>query len=156
MANDLFGGLGGFMIGFSNFMPQDDPDVKLLNTQSQLNQLQQEETMLYAEIGRQALAQMSGQFPEQEARLTLVKANIADAQAKLNAAQEEKKRKEQEQRRIDEQCTCPECGHRNAEGIKFCQECGAKLGIISACPACGAKLVPGVRFCGECGARLEG
>ena len=31
MANDLFGGL---MKGLSGFMPQDDPDVKLMSAQS--------------------------------------------------------------------------------------------------------------------------
>lgn len=60
MANDLFGGLSGLMKGLSGFMPQDDPDVKLMNTQSELNDLQNQETALYAEIGRQSLAKGSG------------------------------------------------------------------------------------------------
>lgn len=31
MEDDLFGGLGGLMKGLSSFMPQDDPDAKLIN-----------------------------------------------------------------------------------------------------------------------------
>jgi hypothetical protein len=81
MSNDLFGGLGGLMKGLSGFMPQDDPDVKLMNTQSELNDLQNQETALYAEIGRQSLAKGSGQFPELEGRLKLVQANLTEAQA---------------------------------------------------------------------------
>ena len=128
MANDLFGGLGGLMKGLSGFMPQDDPDVKLMNTQAELNDLQNQETALYAEIGRQSLSQSKGQFPELENRLKLVQANLVEAQARLETVQAEKKQKEQEEQLTEQQGTCPECGHRNSEGVKFCQECGAKLG----------------------------
>ena len=154
MANDLFGGLGGLMKGLSCFMPQDDPDVKLMNTQAELNDLQNQETALYAEIGRQSLSQSKGQFPELENRLKLVQANLVEAQARLETVQAEKKQKEQEEQLTEQQGTCPECGHRNSEGVKFCQECGAKLGA-SNCRKCGAALTPGTRFCGECGAKQE-
>ncbi len=156
MTNDLFGGFGGLMKGLSGFMPQDDPNVKLMTAQTELSDLQQRETELYAEIGRQAAAQNSGQYPELESKLGLVQANLAEAQSRLKTAQAEKERKEQEEQRLEEQCTCTACGYRNPEGVKFCQECGAKLGVNTLCPLCGAKLTPGVRFCGECGAKLEG
>ena len=155
MANDLFGGFGGLMKGLSSFMPQDDPDVKLMKAQSDLHDLQNQETELYAEIGKQSLLRNSGQFPELESRLKLVQANLSEAQVGLEAVQREKTKTEQAQRQTEEQCTCPECGHRNLEGVKFCQECGAKLGA-SNCRACGAALSPGTRFCGECGAKQEG
>ncbi|HEX2946953.1 MAG TPA: zinc ribbon domain-containing protein [Clostridia bacterium] len=154
MANDLFGGLSGLMKGLSGFMPQDDPDVKLMNAQSELNDLLNQETALYAEIGRQSLAKGSGQFPELEDRLKLVQANLAEIQARLKAAQAEKEKKDQEKQLTEEQCTCPECGYRNLEGVKFCQECGAKLGA-GKCRECGAIIPPGTRFCGECGAKQE-
>lgn len=151
MANDLFGGL---MKGLSGFMPQDDPDVKLMSAQSDLSDLQQQETAIYADIGRQSLAQFKGRFPELESRLQLVQTNIAESQAQLEAVQAEKKQKEQAEQRTKQQCVCPQCGYRNLESVKFCQECGVKLGVFN-CPKCGAVLVPGTRFCGECGAKQE-
>ena len=52
--------------------------------------------------------------------------------------------------------TCPNCGYENSEGMKFCNECGAKLGVQKTfCTSCGAELQGGARFCGECGARQE-
>ena len=154
MANDLFGGLGGLMKGLSAFMPQDDPDVKLMNAQSELNELKEKETALFAEIGRQALARDAGRFSELENKLKLIQANMNEAQAKLETAQGEKSKKEQAEQQATEQSTCPACGYRNPEGVKFCQECGTKLGAAQ-CRMCGAALAPGTRFCGACGARQE-
>ena len=48
---------------------------------------------------------------------------------------------------------CQKCGSDNREGVKFCEECGAKL--ESECPACKAKLPLGKKFCGECGHTLK-
>ena len=48
--------------------------------------------------------------------------------------------------------TCSACGSANAEGQKFCGECGAKL--TAGCASCGAENAPGQKFCGECGASL--
>ena len=155
MTNDLFGGLGGLMKGLSSFMPQDDPNVKLMKVQSELNDLQNQETELYAEIGKQSLLINSGQFPELESRLKLVQTNLTETQVRLEAVQVEKTKKDLEEQQAEEQCTCPECGHRNSEDVKFCQECGAKLGV-SNCRECGAVLASGTRFCGECGAKQEG
>src|SRR5262245_39583912 len=47
---------------------------------------------------------------------------------------------------------CPQCQFDNRDGIRFCEECGAKLEQV--CPACSAAVPPGRKFCGECGARL--
>ena len=47
---------------------------------------------------------------------------------------------------------CPSCHADNREGIKFCEECGAKLEV--ACPKCRAAIPPGKKFCGECGSAL--
>jgi len=44
---------------------------------------------------------------------------------------------------------CPKCKFDNREGIKFCEECGAKVEL--RCPKCGAEIPPGRKFCGECG-----
>ena len=155
MTNDLFGGLGGLVKGLSGFMPQDNPDVKLMNTQSELNDLQNQETEIYAEIGKASLLKNNGQFPELESRLKLVQINIMETQGMMEKIQAEKAKKEQDEQQTEAQCVCPECGYRNLEGVKFCQQCGAKLGL-SNCKKCGAALTPGTQFCGECGTKQEG
>jgi class 3 adenylate cyclase len=48
---------------------------------------------------------------------------------------------------------CPKCQFENPEGIKFCVECGNKLGAI--CPKCGFSNSPSFKFCGECGHNLQ-
>ena len=48
---------------------------------------------------------------------------------------------------------CPECQSDNRAGIKFCEECGAKLEL--ECPACKAKIPLDKKFCGKCGHKLS-
>lgn len=48
---------------------------------------------------------------------------------------------------------CSQCGTANAEGMKFCGECGAVLAVI--CPACGFTNRDARKFCGECGSGLR-
>jgi hypothetical protein len=50
------------------------------------------------------------------------------------------------------QTICPQCGKPAGEG-KFCNNCGASLNLIK-CPKCGAQNQAGIRFCGECGNKL--
>ncbi len=47
---------------------------------------------------------------------------------------------------------CPSCQAENRPGVKFCEQCGARLEGV--CPSCGAPVPPSSRFCGECGAPL--
>jgi hypothetical protein len=47
---------------------------------------------------------------------------------------------------------CPSCGKPSGSG-KFCNNCGAPV-EMGQCSQCGAKNPPGVKFCGECGNRL--
>jgi class 3 adenylate cyclase/tetratricopeptide (TPR) repeat protein len=49
---------------------------------------------------------------------------------------------------------CPECSSDSPPGMKFCGQCGAKLG--SVCAQCGTESPPGFKFCGECGSPLGG
>jgi class 3 adenylate cyclase/tetratricopeptide (TPR) repeat protein len=49
---------------------------------------------------------------------------------------------------------CANCGSENADGTKFCRDCGTTL--AQRCARCGAPNPPGSRFCGECGVRLDG
>jgi len=44
---------------------------------------------------------------------------------------------------------CPKCQTENREGVKFCEQCGAKMEL--SCPNCGANIPLGKKFCGECG-----
>ncbi len=86
MANDLFGGLGGLMKGLSGFMPKDDPNVKVMTAQTDLNDFLSQETELYAAIGKKAVqAYGMDVFAEEGARLKLPQEHIAQAQAKLDA-----------------------------------------------------------------------
>lgn len=158
MANDLFGGLGGLMKGLSGFMPQDDPAVKLMNAQTQVNELKQQEEALYAQIGQMAIQKYGPEaFGEPAERLKLTQANLRYAEEKLKEVMAENEEAKAREKAAREACTCPNCGFENPEGIKFCQECGSKLGTSKNrhCASCGAVLPAGVRFCGECGARQE-
>jgi class 3 adenylate cyclase/tetratricopeptide (TPR) repeat protein len=47
---------------------------------------------------------------------------------------------------------CPQCGFDNRPGVRFCEQCGAKL--EQTCPACGASVPPDRKFCGACGQLL--
>lgn len=153
--SDLFGGLGGLMKGLSGLMPQDDPDVALMVAGSEVSDLQKQETELYAQIGKLALAEGRVQFPELQNKLRLVQENLSAAQTKLQSVQADKEKKDSVRRAEEESRLCPDCNSMNPEGVKFCRECGAKLGM-QKCAECGASLSPGTRFCGECGARQEG
>lgn len=153
--SDLFGGFGGLMKGLSGFLPPDDPDVALMVAGSEVSDLQKQENELYAQIGKQALAEGRAQFPELQKKLLLVQENLSAAQAKLQSVQADKEKKDCARRTEEEARLCPDCNNMNPEGVKFCQECGAKLGA-QKCAGCGASLSPGTRFCGECGAKQEG
>ncbi len=155
MANDLFGGLGGLMKGLSGFLPQDDPNVILMNSQTELSDLKTQESAVYTEIGKLAYAQNPNAFLEQKSRLQLIQANLAAAESKLNLKQQEIKAAEQAKKETEERLSCPNCGAKNPEGVKFCQDCGTKLGAKKAfCTGCGQENPPGTRFCGGCGNQL--
>ncbi|MCL1819145.1 MAG: zinc ribbon domain-containing protein [Oscillospiraceae bacterium] len=58
---------------------------------------------------------------------------------------------------------CTVCGAANADGRKFCSECGGKLeekkptvtAVGLVCSACGAANAADKKFCGDCGGKLE-
>lgn len=170
MGNNLFGelgnlgGLGGLVKGFSGLMPQDDPDVKLMNAKSELSDLKKQEEQVYAQIGKRAVEMSGGDaFGELGDKLALIQSNLVSAEKALAKTQSEKeehekRQKEEEAAKARSANVCRECGHENGEGVKFCQECGAKLaspGAKTFCTSCGAELASGTRFCGECGAKQD-
>lgn len=154
MSADIFSGLGGLMKGLSGFVPQDDPDFRLMNAQTEVSEQRTRLTDLYAQIGKLAVEKYGLEsFDAYADKLKLTQSNLAAAEAALNAAQQGKEARELAEKEKEEKETCPECGFRNPDGVKFCQECGAKLGIRpkNLCKKCGAELSAGTRFCGECG-----
>ncbi len=48
---------------------------------------------------------------------------------------------------------CPRCQVQNRDGLKFCEDCGARLAL--ACQRCEAEVSPGKKFCGSCGAPVN-
>jgi Double zinc ribbon len=42
---------------------------------------------------------------------------------------------------------CPRCQTENREGLRFCEDCGARL--AATCSACGTELTSGKKFCGS-------
>jgi membrane protease subunit (stomatin/prohibitin family) len=50
---------------------------------------------------------------------------------------------------------CPNCGHQNPEGNKFCAQCGSPLQPKGVkCPNCGADNPSTNKFCAQCGKPL--
>lgn len=161
MANDLFGGLGGLgnILGgiAKSVVPQDTPEGKLLGAQSELSGLKKQESDIYLEIGKQAYQKDPSAWP-QHAKLQLIQENIASAEATLNEAKQAQEASEAAKAAEDAKGRCSQCGHKNPDGVKFCQECGTPLASDAApkhCTTCGEELTPGIRFCGSCGARQE-
>ena len=160
MANDLFGGLGnlggalgGLMSGLakSGLAPADDPAVMMINAQSEVAELQKQEAEILIEIGRAAYEQNPSMWQQSE-KLTLIRTNLAAAEDKMNNIKAEQEAAKQAKEAEDAVGRCHSCGHHNPEGMRFCQECGSKLGA-SFCVSCGEELKPGIRFCGACGAQ---
>jgi hypothetical protein len=158
MPNDLFGNLGGLgdLLGglAKNVIPKDTPEGKVMAAQAEMSDLQKQEEALLVEIGRLAYQQNPSAWP-QDAKLKLIQMNIASAKNSLNAAQQAREQAETAKNAVAAQGQCPGCGHKNPEGVKFCQECGTALKAAGPkhCSSCGAELAPGTRFCGECGAK---
>jgi class 3 adenylate cyclase/tetratricopeptide (TPR) repeat protein len=48
---------------------------------------------------------------------------------------------------------CPHCETTHIQAIKFCSECGTRIG--RKCPLCNAIIPAGNKFCSECGANLS-
>ena len=161
MASDLFGGLGGLGSIFGDIaksvVPKDTPEGRLLNAQTDLLDLQKQESDLLLEIGKQAYQQNPSAW-SQDAKLRLIQQNIVAAQATLNEAKQAQEAADAAKAAEDAKGRCPNCGYKNDEGIKFCQKCGQSLAAEApkTCIACGAQLALGIRFCGECGAQQGG
>ena len=50
---------------------------------------------------------------------------------------------------------CSNCGAQVAENVKFCTDCGSKMGPEKLkCPSCSTELPEGTKFCMECGTKV--
>jgi len=49
---------------------------------------------------------------------------------------------------------CPNCGTANPVGVKFCNNCGTKMGGTVKCPTCGTENPAGAKFCSNDGTKL--
>jgi hypothetical protein len=163
MAGSSFGGLGGLggalgglMGGLarSGLVPKDTPEGQVLNAQTELADLQRQETELLVEIGKAAYAANPSACP-QDAKLRLIAQNMAAASAALGQASEAQREADAARAAQEAAATRAECGHKNPDDVRYCQDCGRKLGETQArmCAECGAQLAPGARFCGGCGAK---
>ncbi len=158
--------LTGLVKGLSGFMPQDDPDVRIFNAQTEVKETAAKMEKVYARLGRQVYeAGGSDAYPEVKTELDVLAANREAAERRLQEAKDEKagieraKEEERKRREAEEAAhSCPNCGAYNPEGTNFCQECGTKLeGATPAkrfCQECGTELPAGSRFCGACGSRV--
>lgn len=60
---------------------------------------------------------------------------------------------------MNPQKTCPGCGEKIDEKVRFCPNCGTdttkkkEKGI--RCSACGAEVAKGIKFCSECGRKIK-
>jgi hypothetical protein len=155
MSNDLFGGL---MKGIGAFMPKDDPATKLFQAQSEISELQNRELELYAEIGKKAYQDICNNtnYSDLVTELQYTQKKLITVQEELTAAKNFKTEQEQKEQEDIKSRTCTNCETLNPEGLKFCQECGAKLNLVTKikCQQCGVEFPAGTRFCGECGGQL--
>ena len=151
MGNDMFGGL---MKGLSSVLPQDDPNIKKFTAQSKINDLKEEETGIYAELGKKVMEEEPGKYPGFEERLRAVRMELSEAESGAKKADMEAKEAEKVKEAETAKRTCPGCGTINEEGVKFCSECGTEIGQGLTCPGCGAALSPGTKFCGSCGTKV--
>ncbi len=161
--------IDGLVKGLSGFMPQDDPDVKIFNAQTELKELSEKEEKIFARLGRAVYDTDGGEsHPEIKTELEVLLGSRHAAEERLQAARDEKVQREKAEaeeraRRETEEIahSCPNCGTYNSEGTNFCQGCGTRLAPPAQapaakrfCPNCGAEVAAGYRFCSSCGTNV--
>ena len=166
----MAGILDGLVRGLASLAPQDDPDVKIFNAQNELKEIEEKETAIFAQLGRQVYeAGGKDAYPEAGVQLDALAANRTQIQQKVAQLKEEKAAKERaeaqaaaEREAAEASRTCPNCGTVNAEGCRFCCDCGTRLPEAAPvqpkkrfCTSCGTEVAEGMKFCSACGTRQE-
>jgi methionyl-tRNA synthetase len=162
--NDFLSGLGGFIKGMQPLMGEEmqkDASMNAFLLQNDVTELKNKKRDVLAKVGQAVFDayKRTGSFSEYAALFEEAEAidkQLGLKQTEMDAAKKAAEEKEQIEERERMARTCPNCGNENEPGVKFCSDCGTKLGEMqsSHCGQCGAELKPGVKFCGECGARL--
>lgn len=155
MAIDFFGGLAK---NLAAFMPKDDPNTKIFQAQTNICNLETREQELYVQIGKTVYPSICNkpEFSEIVQELAAIQKKLENARLELQRVQDEKAEKDRQEEESLLNRTCSNCSTVNPDGVKFCQECGTKLGVLTKnkCTACGIEYPAEVRFCGECGSQL--
>lgn len=162
--SDFLSGLGGLIKGMQPLMGEDakkDSNLNAFLLNNEVGELNSKKQEALAKAGAAAYEayKSSGKYSEFSAffaEVTDIEKMIARKQAEADAAKKEAEDKKLAEQRERDSRTCPSCGAFNEPGVKFCGECGAKLGAPEKahCPSCGTENAPGTKFCGNCGAKL--
>ncbi len=156
----------GLVKGLASLAPQDDPEIKLFNAQNELKELSEKEEAIFARLGRRLYTENGKDaYPDESVQLSAIAASRTEIEARIVQIREEKAAREKAEeeasaaREAEEALrTCPNCGLVNAEGCKFCGDCGTKLPQKIEekkrfCTECGEELSDGMKFCSSCGAK---
>ena len=120
--------------------------------------LEERRRAVFAEIGEKALPELRDMpaYAELAAQADAIAGEISAGRQREADLLEEKERHEREEKERIAKLTCFACKTVNVDGSKFCESCGARLGVPprELCGACGTMNRLGMKFCGECGNKL--
>ena len=111
------------------------------------------------ELGEQALPELKSKvdYFEPVSRIEEAIAKIEDLKERKKTLEAEKAKFEREEKERAIMRSCTRCGRINPDGAKFCEGCGAQIGVLPReyCKVCTTMNPPTLKFCGECGNKLD-
>ena len=132
-------------------MSFDEMKEKLADIAAQIDELEQTEQSLYAELGKKVMPEL-----DQDSEHAPLAEKIKETTEKISELRRDEIALDEEYQEQIKACTCLYCDALNSAGSAFCEQCGKKLGEIPPgyCTECGWKNDPNMNFCGKCGAKL--